>query len=399
MNYQKIIKTLIFTVFFSHFTLSKLLIQKKTLETQYDIKKGKIFIDLSLSNDLHYETYIDLKHNATILPNDSLPNPLHSLEELHVVRENAKVLVNKMKIDLILDNSVVPMNIYTLPKFVLSVFSANCLSLLYKYKDESFSFIHQLKDNNFIDKKQFSIIPRSYMNNNKRGKIIFGELPSDYVSSLYSHSVPVIENKEQWGINLNYVYIKTNSGKYVYTNMNYTYLQSKEKYIRAPEHFMTLFSKYLSSHYDDFHCLYVKGRFNCHCNSIFNIFKSIHFVIQGKDFPISIDNFYEREEYPFNLGPTGYCSLLLSPSDTNEWIIGTTFLERFITNFNIDNKSVTFYSKTPFTAYTQTKMIISINQCVIMIVLMMIIVLIGLKYSLSLSKSPEQNKNAVLLLI
>ena len=395
MNYKKIIKTLLFTVFFTHFTLSKMLIQKKTIETKYDIKKGKIFIDLSLSNDIHYETYIDLKHNATILPNDSLS--LHSLEELHVVRENAKVLVNKVKTNLILDTNVVPMTIYTLPKFVLSIFSANCLSLLHKYKDESFSFIHQLKDNNFIDKNQFSIIPSSYMNNNN--KIVFGELPTNYVSSLYSHSVPVIDNREQWGINLNYVYIKTNYDKYVYTNMNYTYLQSKEKYIRAPEHFMTLFSQYLSSHYDDFHCLYVKGRFNCHCNSIFKIFKSIHFVIEGKDFPISIDNFYECEEYPFNLGPTGYCSLLLSPSDTNEWIIGTTFLEQFITNFDMDNKLVTFYSKTPFKSYTQTKMIISINQCVIMIALMMIIVLIGIKYSLSLSKSHEQNNNAVLLLI
>ena len=394
---KKTFNTLLFTVFFTFVTNSKMLTQKKTIETRYEIKKGNIFIDISLSNGKHYETYIDLKYNATLLANDSLPQPLSSLDELYIVRETAKVLVNKVNIDFNLENNVIPMNIYTLPKFVLNVVSSNCLSLRYKYNDESFSFIHQLKINNFIDKKQFTIIPSPYRQN---GKIIFGELPYDYVSNLYSHSVPVIQSKEQWGINLNYVYIKTNkSDKYVYTNTNYTYLQSKEQYIRAPQNFMNLFSSYLSAHYNEFHCIYVKGRFNCHCDSILKLFNSIHFVINEKDFSIPIDKFYEREQYPFNLGPTGYCSLLLSPSDTDEWILGTSFLNNYITNFDIDNSAVTFYSKNEFNSYTPKRVIISINQCVIMIAIMMIIVLIGIKYSLSLNKTKKKNKQNLLLLL
>lgn len=85
------------------------------------------------------------------------------------------------------------------------------------------------------------------------------------------------------------------------------------------------------------------------------LFNSINFIIQGAVYKLSPENMFEKDEYPFNLGKTDYCNLKITLNNEEKWVIGTVFLNEYISVFDYDKNQISFYSNEQFQLYSNFK--------------------------------------------
>ena len=117
----------------------------------------------------------------------------------------------------------------------------------FSFDDESFSLTHLLYKNNQIDKLSFTIINSKDFKNTK---MIFGNLPSQYLNNVSIANIKVKSKFNTWGAELSYVFIDSISYVYkntFYTNEQYAYFDSTIKGIHVPEDFYDFVMKNMFS--------------------------------------------------------------------------------------------------------------------------------------------------------
>ena len=80
----------------------------------------------------------------------------------------------------------------------------NSIGLGYKFRDLQLSFLHQLKNKNWIDELSFTFGPEK---DDEYGDIYFGGIPDEIIKNKKSVSLKVKERDHYWGTNLQYIYI------------------------------------------------------------------------------------------------------------------------------------------------------------------------------------------------
>lgn len=212
----------------------------------------------------------------------------------------------------------------------------------FSFDDESFSLTHLLYKNNQIDKLSFTIINSKDFKNTK---MIFGNLPSQYLNNVSIANIEVKSKFNTWGAELSYVFIDSISYVYkntFYTNEQYAYFDSTIKGIHVPEDFYDFVMKNMfSDAVKEGKCknvLFSERKFFACDREIIDSFPDLIFVFGNKGLKIPMKIMFE--EY----GITADVLILKNEIVKNTFAFGNYFLNQFIVNFNYDNSSISFIS-------------------------------------------------------
>ena len=221
--------------------------------------------------------------------------------------------------------------------FVLS------LSLGSTKYNKDLSFIERLHADRLFQHKVITF--ESYDSNKEWGYMYIGNY--SYSSSKYTYTAKCMSHSDYWGVKLNalsYVDPNTSSSKImnIFTLQHTVYmkLESNVHDIILPKHYYHILSDALfSEHYKRGHCSNngAKGT-KCKCDSV-------------RTFPnvlMSVDKYTLNltRDILFREGDDNECTFIMrhSVSDDNEWLIGNGVWLRMNTQFDYDNKEITFYS-------------------------------------------------------
>ena len=240
------------------------------------------------------------------------------------------------------------------------------IGLAYKFEDEKYSLIHQLKNKSLISHLNYGFIPSTLINTynndeimninetnldnkNKNGIIFFGGVPKNYINDKYRYNCKLTEKYNFWSCELSYVFIgeinKYNNSKNIYfTNKNYAYFNAADRRILAPKDFMSFLKiNYFIEELLNRTCTYsMYGHnhiFECNCN-IIDKFPNITFIFDNYKY------IFTSSELFLNYGG-GFCQFLIQENHlrSNNFLLGSPFLSKFISNFDYETKYISFYSE------------------------------------------------------
>lgn len=208
------------------------------------------------------------------------------------------------------------------------------LPLAFKFSNESYSLIHFLKKNNYIDNKGFGIIYNK--DNISEASLYLGGFPNEF-SEGKSLTVKVNESFSSWGFTL----YKIKISSYIYKVEQYSFFQTKEPKILVPIEFYNFLRKNILNEYImDEYCYYVNSvngeQFVCICSQIED-FPNITFIFNNIQFSFTKNDLFS------SLSDRCVFNIVLNHS--NDWVLGITFLSKYHTYFDYDTKSIIFYHK------------------------------------------------------
>ena len=207
------------------------------------------------------------------------------------------------------------------------------LSLSY-FLDEG-SLIKLLKDNNIIDTFQFSIY-----NTGPFGNIIFGSLDNKSIALKKRGECEV--EKKSWGCYMRQLEVKNIT---IFSKKIYALFNTNSSMIYVPKQVFEKIGEIVFKEYiEKKHCTYTETYTNdsfyrCYCNNL-NDFPNFFFYIGDYVYTLKFYNLFWEYD--------GFCTFLIEKNknnDSDEIIIGTSFVSNFDSIFNYAKKTVTFLSK------------------------------------------------------
>lgn len=212
-------------------------------------------------------------------------------------------------------------------------------SLAYKYTDLNYSLIHQLKENNLIDKSMFTL-------DSATSFLYLGSMPQENNDSKYKGQCQVDTNQSKWSCQLSQVTINDDNDNN-YINTYYSYFQTNIKYILVPHDFMIYLNKTVFeplSQQSDTHCFYTQKNGYQHyyyCRNInVKALPVISFTFDSNIYKFNMSYFFDT--YNENIME---CAFHEDTTFSNQWVFGLPFLNLFSSVFDYDHNSITFYSK------------------------------------------------------
>lgn len=225
----------------------------------------------------------------------------------------------------------------------------NGFSLASQYDNLNYSILHQLYNKQLINEKKFNFF-LNQKNNKMKNMIIFGKIPEYFLESKFTQfksKLNIDQKYSGWGFTLHS--IKMNN--YIYNINQYAQLDTSEGDIYTPLDFIlylnqTVFTPYLNNKT----CFLVNNTgiilFECKSKYIQN-FPPVEFYFDNCKFIFNIKKIFQMYE--------NTCIFKIKPQpnkgkqwDTNKWTLGYSFFQDYITEFDYDHKTVTFYSDKPF---------------------------------------------------
>ena len=224
--------------------------------------------------------------------------------------------------------------------------ASNTLSLPYRTNNDSPSILDDLYNKNEINDKVFYI-------DSFYSHLYFGDMA--YNDRLqFSSSFSVNSSYDTWGLDLDSVSLRAEGGSFWYFNNNkkYAYFQTSSPFISAPKKYMIfLINQFFNKYFNTGECE-KKKQFNIEkilCkNKLIYTFPNITFTIDDIDISFPLYLLFDRR------GDDNYMSEFLMKENMNKdekdfWVLGTSFMNVFVTKFDKQRSTITLYSdKFPF---------------------------------------------------
>lgn len=317
-------------------------------------------VELDMTNQ--YLCVYDYKHldNDTFNSNVTLP----------IYNENINFSLSYTTIEV---GHEVVVNVFPVFTFQnTSLMKFDSFPLAHHYFNTSHSIIHSLYNKKYIENRSFGL----YFNL-LSGYLFFGGIPKEFIDEFhYSHQFKVMSKDQlSWTIDIKKVQF---NGTTIKINNN-VMLQSNIKYIKAPESFLyqladTVFKDYIKTNACIFHKETLTKYFQCSCEEIIN-FPNFKFTLGDIEIEFKSNEMFFNNDF--------VCPFMIESSSIyqNQWVFGLTFLQRYVSYFDIDNDMITLYSKTEFKIVSNDKLkyFIGLN---IFINLISFIILLYMKFKL-----------------
>lgn len=300
-------------------------------------------------------TKLDLAKDYSIFFLNQFPHDNYlNLGEETILGDERMVEATKTKILLKLRDTPIELNnlnLYIVNKAKSKLTTPGIIGLSYKFRDEKYSFIHNLKKDNYIKKLSFAF--DKIENDKKIGNLYFGGIPNDVIQNKYKVSIDVDDKNITWGAKLDKIEYKMNDIVYEYHNNYYAYLNTIQDRIFVPTDFFiffnkTLFGEFYKSGLCQLTDLSKTKYINCK-EDIYDIFPNISFYLGGTKIQLSSQQLFGK----LNQRNT-YCIIQNNIYDNATWLLGNFFFDQFLTEFDYENSQIHFYSQNPFETYFLT---------------------------------------------
>lgn len=326
-----------------------LIIAEKIIYLNYTLFVNEYGVVVKLGNPVDYKTYyFEMEKNytwasftyysrnrtTTAKSIKTIPlyiGPYHKIFEL---------LQDELSFPNIEQSFIIPNFTFYYLKTYVPIFDS--ISLSRTFYDINTSLVHSLYDHRLIDKLKFGYHSFNFTD----GLIYFGGIPADVINGKYSIKYNVDKTMSTWSPHIDKIMI----GDREYVNKYPAFIQSKERRILIPKEIQkfvneTYFLKYMKNKTCSYSSGYGYNFFVCKC-SITNYLKSFKFVIMNKI--IEIDMQYLMRDLK-----SGDCQILFEENfiDPDMFTLGMPFLQTFVSVFNYEDDTITFYSDKEFPFY------------------------------------------------
>ena len=282
------------------------------------------------SNSLHF-LLIDQSQNLFLISDANSQIDSSSYEPISINDSflNVKESTNLIVIDSFKTNNVITYYLYNSREIKES------LGLASSFLNTRMSLVHNLYSSNDISKRQYGFI----FNDDKDGYIFFGEYPikSDKVIQCRIYS----KNYITWNCDLQYIKMASKS---IYKNSHYSYFDIKEEGILVPFSFYEHFELYLDVNFND-NCKNLVGdhRYSFRCKSTYiKTLPAIEFSFDGNSLYFDTLSLFKcNNTSKNNFDCDSYIYYDGTVKDT--FIFGYAFIKQYITVFDYDGHTVSFY--------------------------------------------------------
>ena len=280
----------------------------------------------------------------------SLPYSLLYSEEHSNTRSTSKEIIEDgLTIELSQDKIILHFtdsSTCTIPKFeyyflkdyndIKSNFFPYGLSLAYSFYNKEMSLIDHLYNQQVISYKLYAFQANK---DALFGTLYLGEVP-DTLKTLYPYSnmFNIEENHTSWGWTVKQVKFGNSNYNISYSN-NYVYVNSGYPNISIPDTYFKKYCDYLSS--VSLCNQYVHENFtDVSCSKyIINSLSNITFYFDYNNImTFKLSSFFKCND-------SKCTSLIISHRNSNDWMLGTIFLDNFLSIFDYERKTVSLLSK------------------------------------------------------
>ena len=331
------------SIFLLHFIHSKEFIvssyRKRGSSYEIEVLFDSIFV-------LHRFIPIDLTYDYSFL---SIPNyrPISEvfIKETNLPKQNLNVMESKGFFNLVFSKTALfDFYLYINPKDKKSV--KEFIGLALHFHNENFSLMHQLKKNNRINELSFTF--DRYYRDKVNNELYIGGYPKEKIINQHKATLNVNDKFNSWGVNLYEINIE-NHHRVVssYDNSHFAIINTNDDMIYFPKDVFKylkriVFSRYINENIceeiEEGDSLYI----NCLLTELYN-FPNITIVIDGIHFTLAKRKLF----VPIN-SEDPYSTFIIQSKSFDYFVLGTSFFDEYITQFNYEQKQITFYSETPF---------------------------------------------------
>ena len=372
-------KFLIDINFYAFFILSKDTKNIKNISNKFNQNLSETFSINSYENH-YYSPYFqygtesyDLIHlktieNEEIFMNDTdflLVNELSSYEEV----------INKFE--------------YFSGNIGLGIFDYNELSCSFKI---NYGFVYSLKKEKIIDNNIFFF----KFDNEKKGKLFFGEKPHNLFPYEFKYENYIEKRASSYFVTIHWV-IEIDSMFFGYenfkNNLTYFLFDVQNGMIRADGYFKEIVDRnFFNKEIKKGNCFeIIEDYIYYYCNkkANFNNFKDLKFYSHSYNYTFVFNKdelfySYENKKYFLIYFPNS------KDSKSNNWILGTIFLKKYLFVFNSDSKTIGFYKK----EFSINKIKNKNTILIIILICISILILISLIYIIIFCLKKERKKKA-----
>ena len=314
---------------------------KGVIETTFFM--NSILVSIPFKDDPRTGSYNFFNQSTQFSLFSKVPEfPKEPISQKSITIGNRTVLLEEIKDIAIVSGKEVEFHYFQLSHKSDSKYIRNSVAFPFKFTDEKYSFIHQLKKNNVIDKLEYTIFEGLH----DMGKLYIGGLNESLVQNHSESFCKVDKDEIGWSCRLSKVMV-LNEKNDTYTNSARVFFQGNNRMTYVPRSFFKFLDEtVLRIGKKESTCKRIglnEQTVECDCFSI-NLFPSLIFFFDEAQLEFSmvdlfnhfIDVFVEEEE----------CTFYITENRMGDfWEIGSPFFNHFVTTFDYENEEIRFYSR------------------------------------------------------
>ena len=219
------------------------------------------------------------------------------------------------------------------------------IALAYKFSDNKFGFLYQLKEKEIIDNLIFGFEPEG----REKGNLYLGGIPNEIIEHKNKAYCKIIKTNSFWSCSLDSVFFKQGREKIVYENPNaYVQFQPAIGGILVPKSFFKfletkVFFYFLNSGYCRIGENEKRRIFVCIREHIQQL-PDINLVIDGYVFPIKTSELYDLNQRRIRNSPMDSILFIENIYEETIFQLGGLFLSKYISIFDYNADDINFYT-------------------------------------------------------
>ena len=335
------------------FILLSIKINTQIIYLPYNPSKGPSLILVGQTKDEQYDLYIDQEVPYSIFYDlDYKDSEVIKKTKLKV--DDDEIFLNLIEQNLYIANYTFPLQYYNIEKNSDRSYSNLALSFAKECEDSKKCLVNRLKDDGKIKKLEYTfekVTKEQY--SDEESMIYIGGVPNNVIENKKMVKCKVDKSEINWSCKLRGISFGVNPNELKYEDINDNIMfQVRNEDFQVPDKFISFYKEKILQdaigrgwcRYYNSPDIYVAG-YQCQ-NRAMKIIPTIHLLIGNFYLSFPSKLFFELPKDSSD--EKEYVFLNIQKNPFNEWSIGGRFINNYISRFNYEDNTISFYSDDEF---------------------------------------------------
>ena len=335
------------------FILLSIKINTQIIYLPYNPSKGPSLILVGQTKDEQYDLYIDQEAPYSIFYDlDYKDSEVIKKTKLKV--DDDEIFLNLIEQNLYIANYTFPLQYYNIEKNSDRSYSNLALSFAKECEDSKKCLVNRLKDDGKIKKLEYTfekVTKEQY--SDEESMIYIGGVPNNVIENKKMVKCKVDKSEINWSCKLRGISFGVNPNELKYEDINDNIMfQVRNEDFQVPDKFISFYKEKILQdaigrgwcRYYNSPDIYVAG-YQCQ-NRAMKIIPTIHLLIGNFYLSFPSKLFFELPKDSSD--EKEYVFLNIQKNPFGEWSIGGRFINHYISRFNYEDNTISFYSDDEF---------------------------------------------------
>ena len=335
------------------FILLSIKINTQIIYLPYNPSKGPSLILVGQTKDEQYDLYIDQEAPYSIFYDlDYKDSEVIKKTKLKV--DDDEIFLNLIEQNLYIANYTFPLQYYNIEKNSDRSYSNLALSFAKECEDSKKCLVNRLKDDGKIKKLEYTfekVTKEQY--SDEESMIYIGGVPNNVIENKKMVKCKVDKSEINWSCKLRGISFGVNPNELKYEDINDNIMfQVRNEDFQVPDKFISFYKEKILQdaigrgwcRYYNSPDIYVAG-YQCQ-NRAMKIIPTIHLLIGNFYLSFPSKLFFELPKDSSD--EKEYVFLNIQKSPSNKWSIGGRYINYYVSRFNYEDNTISFYSDDEF---------------------------------------------------